>query len=271
MVIENTHEAIIDKETWDLAQKLRETNRRTQRHESTPNRLTGLLYCADCGAKMSNDRSTNYMTNQKRNNYLCSAYRRDTTACTIHYIRSESVENTILNLIEKASVYARYNETDFIRQVREISDVRQGEDTKIAKKTLLKNQRRCSELDRLIKKLYEDRVFGILSEKRFEVLVGDYEKEQGELEKANIELKAGIDKFTADNARIYKFIELVKKYADFTEITTPMLYEFVDKVVVYERNRKKSSTAIHRIDIYLNFIGLLKFPKEIDMTDTGEI
>jgi len=267
LIIENTQEAIVDKETWDLAQKLRETNRRTQQYNlkstlSTSNRLTGLLYCADCGGKMSNDRSMNYKINQKRDSYLCSSYRHNTAACTIHYIRSEAVEKAIYDFIKKLSVYVLNNEMDFIGKTRDKSDIQCEEAVITAKQNLSKNQKRCSDLDNLIQKLFEEKVSGILSEKRFKILTQKYEREHDELEKINIGLKSVIENFTTANVQIGKFIELMKKYADFTEITTPMLYDFVDKVIVYERNKKKSPNTVQRIDVYLNFVGIVKCPEE---------
>ena len=259
-VFENTQEAVIDKDTWELAQKLRKTNRRASQSESVPNRLTGLLYCADCGKKMSNDRSTDYKANKKRNNYLCSTYRHDTAACTIHYIRSDEVESAILDFFKKLSIYVKANEADFVRGLCETVSIRHAEATESAKQTLSDNQKRCSELDILIKKLYEDKVFGVITKKRFEILVGEYEGEQEKLGKDNISLEAGINKFSAENTNIEKFIGLVKSHTDFTELTTAALHKFVDKVIIRERGkrgRKKLSGAAHRIDIYFNFVGMI--------------
>jgi hypothetical protein len=128
---------------------------------------------------------------------------------------------------------------------------------KAAKKKLSKNQRRCSELDILIKRLYEDKIFGLLSEKRFGILSKEYEGEQEELEKSSAELKTEIDESTADNLNIDQFIGLAKKYTEFTELTTPMLYDFIDKIIIHERDKKELSGMAQRIDIHLNFVGMI--------------
>jgi len=165
------------------------------------------------------------------------------------------VEELILNIIKRVSAYVRDNEAEFIRQVRESSEARQESAVKSHRKQLVKNEKRHAELDKIISKLYEDKVGGSLSDKRFETLTQGYEKEQEQLERQSEVLRAEITAFEADSMRADKFIEVVKKYTDFTELTTPMLNEYVEKVIVHAPD-KSSGKQVQKVDIYLNFIGM---------------
>jgi len=165
----------------------------------------------------------------------------------------------VLDAIKTVSEYARTNEPDFIQQVREASTIRQDEAAKAHKKRLAKEQKRVSELNNLIRRIYEDSVNGKLTEKRFEVLSSEYEQEQSELENSIIQLQSELDSFTADSARADQFMQLVKKYTDFTELSPMMIGEFIEKIVVYEADRS-SGEREQNVDIYLNFIGKFDVP-----------
>lgn len=278
-IFKNTHPAIVDEETWALAQKCRQTKRRPSpvlMGEANP--LTGLMYCADCGKKMYNHREKPngkmyYHTKigkcyprSDRDTYHCSAYCNDTssprTSCTQHFIRTEVVRELILHTIKAVSGYVRTNEAEFIRQVREASEIRQAEAAKAQKKQLTKAEKRHAELNNLIKKLYEEYAAERLTAKRFELLTADYEAEQSELEQTIASLKAGLTEYDADSVRADKFIEVVKRFTDFSELTTPMIHEFIEKIVVHEAEKADGnrSNRTQQVDIYLNFIGKFDVP-----------
>ena len=273
VIFENTHEAIVDPETWQLAQKLKKTTRRTDTIDEA-NPLTGLMFCADCGEKMYNHRGrtrTEYDENgqpvKKRitgtSHYACGGWSRAhatfKTGCSEHYVNSDSVKALILDTIRSVSKYAIENEDEFIRKVREASELRQAEAAKDLKRKIAKSQKRSAELDGLIKKLYEAYASGKLAEKRFELLSAEYEQEQAELEKVIAEDQSELDAFNADTARVDRFLALARKYTDFTELTTPMINEFVDKILVHEPDRS-SGERIQEIEIYLNFVGKFEMP-----------
>jgi site-specific DNA recombinase len=254
MIFKNMHPAIVDEETWHNAQRLRKTVRKLGKGESEPYRLTGLLYCADCGAKMTHRRrSVGYQKYDADNAYACSSYRQLTRDCTMHYIRVTVVEDLILAAIRKVSGYVR-GKNDFVQQVREASSVRQEETVKNYKKRLGQSQKRHDELDVLVKKLYESYATGKIPDRQFERLLSEYDKEQSDLEDTIAKLQSEIDGFNADSVRTDKFIQLVKRYSNFTKLTTPMLNEFVEKVVIHEAD-KSSGKRVQKVDIYFNFIG----------------
>ena len=272
LLFENTHPAIVDAETWETAQRCRKTIKRTDTFgEANP--LTGKMFCADCGAKMFNHRKAGGKPYQHWNGrtyirppsdmYTCStkvyAENRFSKACSQHGIRTKVVRELILDAIRAASAFAKTNEADFIRQVREASSLRQADAAKAQRRRMAKEQKRAGELDTLIKKLFEEHALGRLPDKRFDLLSADYEREQAELEQSIAALQAELDSFEADGARADRFIEIVSRYTDFTELTTPMINEFVDRVVVHEAD-KSSGERQQQVDIYLNFIGKFDVP-----------
>lgn len=274
-VFENTQEPIVDAGTWNMAQKLRGTVRRTDTlGEANP--LTGLMYCADCGAKMYNHRGNGgwardwhrNLTGERRpfrDEYNCSTYNLSRQSygekCTQHYIRTAVVRDLILEAIKSVSGYAKSNEAEFIRQVRSASEVRQAETAKALKHRVAQEKKRIAELNALIKKLYEDNVSGKLSDKRFTVLSGEYEQEQETLEASLAKAQSELDSFEADGVRADKFIELAKKYTDFSELTTPMINEFVDKILVHEGDHS-SGEREQEVEIFLKFIGKFEVPAQ---------
>lgn len=173
-----------------------------------------------------------------QDNYTCSTYSKAKSKfenrCTQHHVRTDVIRDLLLEVIKATSTYVMEHEAEFIEKVRNSTDLQQESEAKALKKRLSREQKRIKELNTLIKKIYEDNVNGKLSEKT----LNDY---QG----------------TADN--VDKFIELVHRYTDFTELTTPMIHEFVDKIVVHEAD-KSTGDRIQQIDIYLKYVGRLDVP-----------
>ena len=252
---------IVDEETWENAQRLRKTVRRPPKRDEPPHRLTGLLFCADCNSRMS--RHLNLA--KKRwvsDSYGCSRYRKLTRDCTMHYIPTKNVENLILSAIKRISWYVKDNEQEFIEKVREASTAQQEETVKECKRRLSQSQRRHNELDNLVKKLYEANATGKLSDRHFDRLLADYDAEQSDLEAAITDMQGQINAWSEDKLKTDRFIELAKRYTDFSELTTPMLNEFVDRVVVHEGD-KRGAERCQRVDIYMNFIGAFNIPADV--------
>ena len=261
-IFEGAIPAIIDEETWHNVQRLRETKRRAPKTQNAPNRLTGLLYCAECGAKLTH-RHNLVQGKWWDDAFICGNYRQLTRDCTMHYIPTQKLEAAILSTIQRVSWYVRNNEAEFIERVREASDLRQEEAVKDSKTQLAKAKRRHKELDGLVKKLYEANATGKLPDKHFTRLLAEYDEEQAALEASMTEWQEQIENWNADKLKTEKFIELVKRYTDFSELTTPMLNEFIEKVVVHEATGGRGNSRRQRLDIYLNFIGAFEVPAHI--------
>ncbi len=279
VVYENTHPAIIDRETWETAQRCRKTVRRTD-SVGAANPLTGLVFCADCGAKMYNHRRP-FRKDRKFANgktykcgpsdvYTCSTYHQTTLRyegqCTAHTIRTAVLRELVLDAIKSVSGFVKTNEAEFIRQVREASTLKQEEAAKAHKRSIAKGQKRISELHTLIRRSYEDNVSGKLSDKRFELLSGEYEQEQAELEQSVSRLQAELDSFHADRDKADRFIDLAKRYTDFSELTPQMIAEFIEKIIVHQAD-KSSGERTQQVDVYLNFIGRFEVPMAAPTTE----
>ena len=262
MIFPDTHEAIIDKTTWETAQKLRRTIRRGDRNKE-PNPLTGLLYCGECGAKMYNERSDGDAYHKTpKDNYVCASYRKKTTSCTIHFIRSEIVRDLILDALRNVATYARANKEDFEQLVMQTTSDARKRSLQSGRTELDRIMRRTNELDTLLQKLYEDYALGRLPEKRHAKLSAQYEAEQAQLEQRSAELMEQMNAEQEESVNVDRFMELVDRYTDFTELTTPMLNEFIDKVIVYERRKINRYQYDQQIEIYFNFIGKVTLPEE---------
>jgi DNA invertase Pin-like site-specific DNA recombinase len=269
LIFPNTHEAIITQEEFDLVQKLRETPRRID-HLGEANPLTGLLWCADCGAKLYNHRKahTEKPTHTKLTDvYCCSTYKlsnsKFNTQCSAHHISTEAVRTIILDAIRKTTGYVREHEAEFVEKLREVSAVKQGETAKEYKKQLAKSERRLSELDKIYRSLYEDKALEKISEEMYAEMTSGYERERAELKEKTAALQAELDEFISDGERADRFIEIVQRYTEFTELTPCILNEFVDKVIVYEgvwSEGNRCGSRRQQVDVYLKYIGNFDAP-----------
>ncbi|GHV48652.1 recombinase [Clostridia bacterium] len=273
-VSDGTHPEIVDEQTFDTVQKLLGTPRRAS-DCGEPNPLTGLLFCHECKKKMYNSRQSKTHYTEKRfgkeythkvaDFYTCSTNSLSKGVfedkCSQHYIRTEVVRKLALSAIQGVCGYVRENETEFVTKIREESVIQQQETAKDSKRKLSQNQRRIAELDRLFKKIYEDNASEKLSDKRFEQLSADYEREQAELESQNELLTEQITAFNEDSEKSSRFIELVRRYTQFDELTTPMLNSFINKIVVHEAD-KSSGERVQNVDVHFNFIGKFTPPQE---------
>ena len=260
MIFKNTHPAIVDEETWHLAQKLRKTVRKPS-YDRPPHPLTGLVYCADCGSKMTHRQPS--PTKKKKYDaddaYICGSYRQRTRDCTMHFIKTSVLWELILTAIREVSDYVRQDEQAFIDKVQQTSTVQMAETQREQKRRLAEATERNGELNTLIKKLYEGNATGKIPDKHFERLLSEYDSEQTALETEIADLKAQIDSFNEDSAKADKFIAVVRRYTDFKELTTPMLNEFIEKVVVHEATGGRTDRK-QKIDVYFNFVGQVELP-----------
>ncbi|MBO4389873.1 MAG: recombinase family protein [Lachnospiraceae bacterium] len=273
MVFRDTHEPIIDRKTWFLAQELRKHKHRTRR-DGKPIPLTGKMFCADCGAKMHYHgshpmavydeigRPLDRMSNTAEY-FDCANYRKGSTRniklCTGHYINVKAVTSLILETIREACKNAIEDEAGFLENIRAASDLREQEEVKNLQHALAVQEKRNDELDVLIKRLYEEYVGGKLTERRFQMLVKDYETEQTELEASIEEAKSRLAQYQDDTDHAEEFIALARRYQDFTELTVPMINEFIDKVLVHKPERI-DGVRTQEVEIYLRFAGKVELP-----------
>lgn len=254
-IFENTHEAIIDQQTFDLAQKIRSNVRRYPNGWGEAAPLTGLLYCADCGGKMYVHRTNN---GRRISQYTCSNYTKvpcRTLCPTQHRINESAVLTLVSDTLRAIAEYSRNDRTEFIHTVQETQVAQQSADISKKRRRLAAAQKRAGELEKLICKIYEDNALGKLPDARYKALDAQYAKEQDALEIEIAELEKAVTSYEQSQKSAEKFIALIDKYENFDTLTNTMLNEFVEKILVHERDRKGSQDTTQEIEIYFNFLG----------------
>ena len=254
-IFENTHEAIIDQQTFDLAQKIRSNVRRYPNGWGEAAPLTGLLYCADCGGKMYVHRTNN---GKRISQYTCSNYTKvpcGTLCHTQHRINESAVLTLVSDTLRAIAEYSKNDRTEFIHTVQETQVAQQSADIAKKRRRLAAAQKRAGELEKLICKIYEDNALGKLPDARYRALDAQYAKEQDALEIEIAELEKAVTGYEQSQKSAEKFIALIDKYENFDTLTNTMLNEFVEKILVHERARKGSQDTTQEIEIYFNFLG----------------
>lgn len=255
-IFDNTHEAIIDNETFDIVQRIRKGKRRRTPMGDMPI-LNGMIYCEDCGAKMYQVRCKGWAHDKEH--LVCATYRKVKGGCSSHQIRNVVLEKIILSEIKRIVNFTKENTDEFIKMANDKANAEFQSSIKDSKRKLEANIQRYEKLDTIIKNLYEDNIDGKLTDERFKKLSEDYEKEQKELKTEIKDLKQLIskEKETKDNTN--RFIELVNKYTDIKELTPELLRNFVEKVYISHKeviDDKKTQ----RIRIIWNCIGEFTTP-----------
>ncbi|HGC7788178.1 TPA: DUF4368 domain-containing protein [Streptococcus agalactiae] len=261
LIFENTHEPIIDQETFDNVQRIRGNVKRYPDGWGEYHPLTGLMYCADCGSKMYVHRTSNYKNIPY---YTCSAYTK--TPCgmlcpSAHRIKAEVVLNLIQDTLKDIKKYLDEDNEAFICSIQ--NEMEEKEKIEIEKKKvrLTESQNRLRELERLMCRIYEDMILNKIPNSRYEILNNQYETEQITLSKEIKDLEQQVSRYEKETDRARKFISLISRYENFDELTTTMINEFVEKIIVHERDRKGSQTSKQKIEIYFNFIGNYELPQ----------
>ena len=261
LIFENTHEAIIDQETFDNVQRIRGNVKRYPDGWGEYHPLTGLMYCADCGSKMYVHRTNNYKNIPY---YVCSNYKKvpcGTLCPSAHRIKAEVVLNLIQETLKDIKKYLDEDNEAFIRSIQ--NEMEEKEKIEIEKKRtrLIDSKGRLQELERLMCRIYEDMILNKIPNSRYEILNNQYETEQITLSKEIKDLEQTISRYEKETDRAKKFISLISRYENFDELTTTMINEFVEKIIVHERDRKGSQTSKQKIEIYFNFIGNYELPQ----------
>ena len=276
VIFENTQEPIIDEQTWNMVQELRITVRKPDiMGEANP--LTGKLFCADCGGKMYNHRHRterirkDMYTNGKQRYippedcYNCANYnlsrQKYVVQCSSHSIQTWVIRQLVLDTIKKTCDFAISNEQEFLELVSSSSAKTQQDMAVKAKGRIKASEKRREEINRMIRKLYEDNVSGRLSDKHFDMMLSEYEKEMGVLEQQIENDRDTINTLETETNNVEHFMELVKRYTDFTELTAPMINEFVSKIMIHKAEGKGAERT-QEVEIYLNYVGKVELPQE---------
>lgn len=271
VIFEDTQEPIIDQETFDLVQKIRSNVRRYPDGWGEVHLLTGLMYCADCGAKMYVHRTSN---GKRIAQYTCSAYSKVPVGklCkTQHRVNEDNVIELIKDLLRSIAEYSKLDREAFVRTVRETQEKQSTSDVVKLKTTIEADNRRLDELETLICRIYEDNILGKLPDDRYMFLSSSYEAERKKLTEEVQNCEQGIQEYNESTKSADRFIKLIDKYSHFDELTNTMLLELIDKILVHERDVKGSSNCTQEIEIYFNFVGRYLPPEYIKEPTAEEL
>ena len=265
MIFPDTHEAIIDQDTWDIARKIRMKKKPRVANGTYSHRLSGLVYCADCGARMgfiSPEAKHGDKHYDSDSAFQCGNYRSATAECVSHYVKTSVLEAVILQAIQTVSKYVLENEAEFIDQLRAVWNEHQTRATNSGQQELAEARKRMSDLDGKIQKLYESALNGLLPERQAQRMIQQYDEEQILLEKRIEELESLVQQDEIKEVDTSRFIALVQKYRDCEELTDTMLYAFIDRIEVHEATGGRTVYRQQKIDIHFNFIGNYYPPEE---------
>ena len=262
LVFKNTHEAIIDQETFDIVQKMRSHKRSNKRYKNRighENLFAGLVFCGTCGRK-------HYFCPQEKNglnhdHYKCSGYRKPIDGCeNPHYIQKSALIEIVSDKLRQTIQEIHFDQEAFLKKLEQQSQAQFSKDNKRQRQQLQKDEYRFNEIDRIIQQLYEDNLLGKISDERFVKLSQSYEEEQEQLQTSISDLTEKLAKQQEDNLNISKFMARISKYTKLPELTVEIVNELIDKIVIHKPTGTKRNRII-QIDIYYNFIGKLNNEK----------
>lgn len=262
LIFKNTHEAIIDQETFDIVRKMRNHKRSNQRYKNRAgheNLFAGIVFCGTCGRK-------HYFCPQEKNglnhdHYKCSGYRKPIDGCeNPHYIQKSALIEIISDKLRQTIQEAHFNQEAFLKKLEQQSQAQFSKDNKHQRQQLQKDEYRSKEIDNIIQKLYEDNLLGKISNERFVKLSQSYEEEQKQLQASISDLTEKLAKQQEDSLNISKFMARISKYTELPKLTVEIVNELIDKIVIQKPTGTKRNRII-QVDIYYNFIGKLNNEK----------
>lgn len=262
-VFPNTHEPIISQELWDSVQKQRKRVQRASAWGTHSHRLSGYLYCADCGSRMTLQTHYSRTDGSVQYSFRCGGYSRKTDSCTAHGISAEQVEALIAVTIKRITRRVLNDEQAFAEEVQSRWNAQQKTKPQQKQSDLKQLQKRYEELSDLVRGLYENFVSGILPERQYRQLMKQYDEEQALIEVKISELEEILSADSKVQLDIDQFIALVHKYQERDEVSDAMFREMIDKIIVHEAEGIGNART-QQVDIYFNYAG------QIDIAYTEE-
>ena len=259
VIIKDTHEAIIDQETFDIVQRLKEGRKRTNTPMGEMPVLSGMIYCADCGKKLYVCRTKSLQPESYY--YCCSTYRKRQGLCSAHQIRIKIIDEIVLEDIKRHIEFAKEHEDEFMKLVSSESTANITKSLNLLNKELNASKARIEKLDSIIQNLYEDKISGVVSEERFKKMNENYELEQASLKEKIVELEGKIKAINEQSASTSHFMELVQKYTRIDTLTHEVAREFIEKIIIHKAEKVDGHRQM-KIDIFYNGIGKVDLPNE---------
>jgi site-specific DNA recombinase len=258
VIFENTHEAIIDQETFEIVQRIRDGRRRQTPMGEMPI-LSGMLFCADCGAKLYQVRARGWTHEQEH--FVCATYRKQKGKCTSHQIHNVQVEQILLMEINRMLAFVRDHEQEFVEMLTRKNEKDLNRQLRDSTRELEQATQRIRKLDEIIQRLYEDNLDGKISDERFARMTATYEQEQQTLEARVLELRDIISKAKVQRLNIDSFLMQVKKHTEVKELDAEIIRTLVERIDVFKPEKIPGiRTKKQTILIHWNFIGAVDLP-----------
>lgn len=272
LIFENTHEALVEQETWDIVQEVRSHKRRRTNMEEQ-NVFSGLVYCADCGKTMVLHRS--HSMKPEQTNFTCRTYRKEGShVCTAHYIREVALKEIVLETIRRTTEFARNHPEQFAEYIQQKQSTEVSKEIRQIEREVSAKKKRDAELDTIFKRMYEDVALGRVSNEQFRLLSETYSKEKDQLAEDIPAVTARLEKLRSSMSNAKNFIAKAKKYTDMTELTPEILRVFVSKIIVHEKEKKYSKRAPQEVhirfrDFDLNDMDSSCYDEKADQSDSA--
>ena len=262
-IIPNTQEAIIDEDTFNRVQELRDSRRRNTA-TGRESLFSGLLYCADCKSKLYFCAAKSIKPEQEF--HRCSAYKENRGSCSIHFIREVVLREAILELVKRVALFIQQYEAVFLYMYAKKHNITKEVNTRNMKATIERNKRRIKELDKLIERIYEDNVLGKIPDARFSKMMASYEAEQNQLVTETAKAEESLKTMEQDKVDLRAFLEAIRQCTDIKELTPAIVNRLIRRIEVHNSEKIDGRKQV-RLDVYFTAVGLIDIPGEKELIE----
>lgn len=262
-IIPNTQEAIIDEDTFNRVQELRDSRRRNTA-TGRESLFSGLLYCADCKSKLYFCAAKSIKPEQEF--HRCSAYKENRGSCSIHFIREVVLREAILELVKRVALFIQQYEAVFLYMYAKKHNITKEVNSRNMKATIERNKRRIKELDKLIERIYEDNVLGKIPDARFSKMMASYEAEQNQLVTETAKAEESLKTMEQDKVDLRAFLETIRQCTDIKELTPAIVNRLIRRIEVHNSEKVDGRKQV-RLDVYFTAVGLIDIPGEKELIE----
>lgn len=257
-IIPNMQEPIISEEQWLRVQELRKHRRRPTATGRT-SLFSGLVYCADCGAKMHFAAAKSLTRNQEH--FRCSNYKSGRGECTVHYIRDVVLEKIVFEAISSLADFVKCHESVFLYMLAKKTNAMRQKEHKRLELAVEQGTKRIAEIDRLIEKVFEQNASGILSDERFSKMLQSYEKEQKALTQEVADSRQTLEEAKQKATDLRLLLRTLREMTEINELTPTFVNSLIERIEVHN-NDKSSGHCYVKVDIYFTAVGMIDIPTE---------
>lgn len=257
-IIPNMQEPIISEEQWLRVQELRKHRRRPTATGRT-SLFSGLVYCADCGAKMHFAAAKSLTRNQEH--FRCSNYKSGRGSCTVHFIRDVVLEKIVFEAISNLAEFVKCHEPVFLYMLAKKTNAMRQKEHKRLEQAVEQGTKRIVEIDRLIEKVFEQNASGVLSDERFSKMLQSYEKEQKALTQEVADSRQTLEEAKQKATDLRLLLRTLREMTEINELTPTLVNSLIERIEVHN-NDKSSGHCYVKVDIYFTAVGMIDIPTE---------